>query len=458
MKCPTQILFIASRSDIAGGENYLLSVMRHLDRERYRPLVVLPGHGEFGKALDRVGVETVVLESPSGFLRPAAPWYRLVMGLDERVGRIADIIRTRNVEIVHTNSNMRLEGALAARMLGIHHVYLAHIEFQPNLPIFERFPISQDSFAQLMGDLSTRVVAVSQSVASALIPPVAPEKVTVIHNGLDLETFDSAMASANGNLRHELGLSNDAILVASIGRVHPDKGNDFLVQVASQVTRQAENVHFVHAGGDDDKVFADKLRSEVKTLALNGQFHFLGFRQDVPRILAESDIFVLSSRREGHPFVLLEAMASGCAPVATRCGGVEDTVVPEKTGMLVDIGDTVGMTQAVMTLVRDANLRAAIAAAARADVRARFDAKRCVTALMDVYDVVLKAPRSVVGSIAIDMFLRAAHEIGTLGSKVTEMEERLRQVEHLAQSVRQNPLYRVARHVKQWFRAPSGEM
>src|SRR5258706_8557016 len=128
------VLFIASRSDIAGGENYLLSVMRHLDQKLYQPLVVLPGQGEFETALNRLGIETIVVDSPYGFLRPVAPWYRLVKGLDERVGRIAEIIRARNVAIVHTNSNMRLEGALAARMLGVHHLYLAHIGFQPNMP------------------------------------------------------------------------------------------------------------------------------------------------------------------------------------------------------------------------------------------------------------------------------------------------------------------------------------
>src|SRR5215471_2002132 len=95
-----QTLFIASRSDIAGGENYLLSVMRHLDKERYRPLVVLPGHGEFEKALERLGIETVVIDAPYGFLRPPAPWYRLVKGLDDRVRRIAEIIQERNVALV----------------------------------------------------------------------------------------------------------------------------------------------------------------------------------------------------------------------------------------------------------------------------------------------------------------------------------------------------------------------
>lgn len=450
-----RVLFVASRGDIAGGENYLLSVMRHLDGAHYQPLVVLPGHGEFEIALDRLGVETVIVDASYGFLRPAASWYRLIKELDERVRRVAEIIQERKVQLVHTNSNMRLEGALAARLLGIHHVYVAHIEFQPNMPIFERLPISPSSYAQLMGDLSTRIVAVSRSVAGGLVPPLTLDKVQVIHNGLEFDTFEQT--TSHRTLRHELGLAADSILVASIGRIHPDKGNDMFVQAAFQAMRQMKNIHFLHAGSDDDAPFAEKLRADVKTLGLNGQFHFLGFRQDVPRILAESDIFVLSSRREGHPFVLLEAMASGCAPVATRCGGVEDTVVQGETGLLVDVGDTTGIAEAILRLAGNAKLRQTVAAAAKTDVRARFDAKASIKALMDVYNEALKAPMPVAGSIAVDMFLRASHEIGALGLKVTELEDRLRQVEHLANNLRGNPLYRAARRASHWFRPTVNE-
>jgi glycosyltransferase involved in cell wall biosynthesis len=453
MNDPKQILFIASRADIAGGEVYLLNVMRHLDRERFAPFVVLPRLGEFSAALNRDGIENAVVESEYGWVGAPLAWYRLVEGLDARVRRVREIIRERNVELVHTNSNMILEGALAACLEGVHHVYLAHIEFQPNMPIFERFSIDQASFAHLMGDLSTRVVAVSKSVADALVPPIAKEKVQVIHNGLELKEFESTSATRNGDLRHELGLPADSILVTSIGRIHPDKGHDDLVRCASKVVGQTNNVHFLHAGEDDDKPFADQLRADVRVAGIDNRFHFLGYRRDVPHLLAESDIFVLSSRREGHPFVLLEAMASGCASVATRCGGVEDTVTNGKTGLVVSIGDTAEMTEAVVRLANDTVLRTAIASAAREDLRARFDVKTSVAALMNVYDEVLRSPKPMSGSVGVDLFLRATNELGTLGLKVTEMEERLRQVEHLAQHVRDNLIYKAARRLKQGFRS-----
>jgi glycosyltransferase involved in cell wall biosynthesis len=213
-----------------------------------------------------------------------------------------------------------------------------------------------------------------------------------------------------------------------------------------------KEVHFFHAGEDDDKPFANEIRGRVKDLGLENQFHFLGRRSDVPRLLTESDIFVLSSRREGHPFVLLEAMAGGCACVATRCAGVEDTVKDRETAFLVEIEDSSAMAAAVIKLVRDGELRKRLGSAARKEVRTRHDAKASVAALMSEYEEILSTSPPAAGSVAVDLFVRAAHELGSLGAKVTEMEERLRQVEHLAQNLRSNPIYASARRVKRWFR------
>jgi glycosyltransferase involved in cell wall biosynthesis len=450
---PSKVLFVASRSDIAGGEVYLLNVMRHLDRSRFQPLIAVPGEGSFSEALAQDRVETIVMDADYGWLRPPTAWYRFLNGFDDRVRRFRGLIRDRGIDLVHTNSNMILEGALAARSEGVHHLYLAHIEFQPNMPIYERVPISRASFARLMGELSSRVIAVSRGVASALVPPLSPELVRVILNGLDFEEYDRVAQLGRGELRRELGLPPDALLIASVGRLHPDKGNDILVRCAAEVVRQAKpkEVHFFHAGEDDDKPFANEIRGRVKDLGLENQFHFLGRRSDVPRLLTESDIFVLSSRREGHPFVLLEAMAGGCACVATRCAGVEDTVKDRETALLVEIEDSSAMAAAVVELVRDGELRKRFGTAARKEVRTCHDAKASVATLMSEYEEILSTSPPTAGSVAVDLFVRAAHELGSLGAKVTEMEERLRQLEHLAQNLRSNPIYTSARRVKRWF-------
>lgn len=448
-----KILFISSRGDASGGgENYLLSVMRHLDRQRFRPIVVLPWDGNLHASLEDLDVEVVIQEANDGWLLQPRPWYRLLRGLQERVHSLAAMIRDKRISLVHTNSNIRLEGALASHLAGVHHIYLAHIERQTEMPIYQRFPLDQASFAHLMGELSTRIVAVSKSVAKTLSPPVPASQIQIIHNGLEMETFDAAVASVNGSLRRELGLPNDTLMVTAVGRICKDKGFDILLMAAARVLKMIPEVHFLLVGGEDEKALAEDLRRQAVVHGITQNIHFLGFREDVPRILTESDIFVLSSRIEGHPYVLLEAMACGCSVVATRCAGVEETVMDGETAYVVEIEDIVAMSNAIIALIKDPEQRKKVGTNARQHIRACFEAKVSVQAIMAVYDEILAEPTPLPGSIAVDFFLQAANEIGTLGLQVNALDERLRQVEHLARQIKENPLARWVRRILHLWR------
>ena len=123
------ILYIASRTDIAGGEVYLQDVFAHLDRARFTPIVVVPGKGAFSDRLETLGIECFVSEVDYGWLKPPMPWYRFLAGLPGRVRHLSREMRARDIALVHTNSNMILEGALAARLAGVHHMTVVHIPF-----------------------------------------------------------------------------------------------------------------------------------------------------------------------------------------------------------------------------------------------------------------------------------------------------------------------------------------
>ena len=177
--------------------------------------------------------------------------------------------------------------------------------------------------------------------------------------------------------------------------------------------------------------------------------HLLGFRSDVPRILAEADLFALTSRSEGGPYVLIEAMACGCACVASRCGGfVEHIIHPGETGFLVNYGDASATANHLLELLRNSAMRTRIADAGKALVFAgEFDVRNSVSKLMGVYHEMFDEPPPTPGSYAVDMFLQSATEIGYLGEKITNMEERLRKAERAAQLLLDNPLVRLARQI-----------
>lgn len=441
------VLFIASRADIAGGEKYLLSVLRHLDQARYVPLVVLPGEGTFKVELDALGVESLVLPGNYTWLQPPQEWYPFLQNIPPRVRTLSALIQQRGVALVHTNSNQILEGALAAKLCGVHHIYLAHIEFQGNLPIFERFPLSQPSFGALMGELSSRVIAVSNQVADSLRPNLRADQLQVIHNGLELEAFDCAVARKSDAFRRELGLDASAVLVTAVGRVHPDKGFDLLVEAAAQVLAIAPQAHFAIIGGTDSADYLRNLQARIEALGLSGSVHMVPFRKDVPDLLVQSDVFVLSSRREGHPFVLLEAMACGCPTVATRCGGVEETVTEGETGFTVPLGDVAALAARIAELVGDSELRSRFGAAGFRRVREQFSAPRMVTALQDAYTAVLANERPRAGSVATEFFQQACTEFGALGTEVTALKMRMKRVERAAELLFDNPLVLAVRRL-----------
>jgi len=443
---PKNILFISSSSDIAGGENYLLTAIRFLDRERFNPIVMVPGEGDFHNELTKLGIESFILKMNYGWLTPPEEWYQHLSDIPSRVRNLTDLIHKKNIALVHTNSNIILEGALAARLAGVHHLFLAHLEFLPHNPIFQRFTLDGCSYSQLMGDLSSHIIAVSQSVAQSYSPPLDQKRIQVINNGLEFEKFDHAVENIDGSLRSELGLSDDTVIVAAAGRVHPDKGFDYYVEAAGLVIPQNPKIHFLLMGKDEKFDFCEALRYRVKELNISDNFHFLGQRSDVPKILAETDVFVLSSRVEGHPFVLLEAMACACASIATRCGGVEETVTDE-TGYIIDIGDIPALASAITKLADDPDLRNKMALSARARVKNHFEARSCIQSLANAYEMILSQPEPKPGSYAIDLFLQALTENGYLGKQVVQLNDRVRNLEHLADKFWKNPIYRLAKKI-----------
>lgn len=443
----TNILIISSRADIAGGENYLLSCFRYLDRSRYHPIVWLPGDGAFRAALEQAEVEYVIEPVDYGWLKPPRPWYEFLSGLPGRVRRIANLIREREIQIVHTNSNMILEGALAARISGVLHLFLAHIDFQSNLPVYQRLPLDADSFARLMDDLSAGILAVSGYVRDTLCPPLSRERVTVVNNGLEMACYDAALATRDVSLRQSLGLADDAIIVVAAGRVTEDKGFDLLIEAAGQLCPAHPKTVFLLCGSVESPDYQSALLQRIEQLGLEDCVRLLGRRDDLPTVMVQSDVFVLSSRREGHPYVLLEAMACNLPAVATRCGGVDETVVEGETGFVVPIGSAQALAERLSPLVVDAELRMRMGQAAGRHVREHFTAAQTAQGLFDMYEHLLAQPAPIAGSYSVDLLLQAAEEYGYLGERLTALEERIKKTERAAELLLDNPFMRLMRRV-----------
>lgn len=449
----TNILILSSRSNIGGGgEQYIQNIVRYIDRNRFNPIVAIPDEGSLRPALEAQNVTVACLNINNGWLKPKQNWYLALSNLQDNVHRIVDFIKKNNIELVHTNSNIRWEGALAANLCGIHHIYAIRVDFDPTLHVYSHFPLQNASFAQLMTSLSSRILSVSQQCADSLSPPIPSDKIRIINNGLDSTKYDRLFSSIKPcNIRTELGIPENTPLITAAGRISPDKGFDVYLQAANAILKIHPKTHFLLAGADENKHFSDTLKRSALNQQIHEHFHFLGFRKDIAEILVESDIFVLSSRHEGQSNALLEAMACECAIIATRCSGVEDVIVDNINGILVEIGNVESLTTALTQLISQPQKRKTLAYSAREHIKRHFQIQDKVEQLMQLYDETLALPKPSAGNPAVTLLLQAAKELGTLGIHNQELEFRLRNLERLAKLITENPLMNFFRVLKKRF-------
>ncbi|WP_300156369.1 glycosyltransferase family 4 protein [Solidesulfovibrio sp.] len=216
-----------------------------------------------------------------------------------------------------------------------------------------------------------RLVAVSPELARASVERdhVAPGKVAVIENGVDVERYARAQGRA---FREELALGPGEALVGMVGRLEAIKGPDVLLEAFTALAGRFPGARLAYVG---EGGLGEALRARSQALGLAARVRFLGSRSDIPQVMSGLDILVLPSLSEGLPLALLEGMAAGRAVVATAVGRVPGIVRPAwegENGRLVPPGDVRALARTLMTLLGDAPLRARLGRAAQDFVARRY--------------------------------------------------------------------------------------
>lgn len=228
------------------------------------------------------------------------------------------------------------------------------------------------------------VIAVSGVVADSIgrarfgaQPPV-----TIVHHGTDLRRIVSYTPEQRVEQRERLGLHPDARIVGSVGNFTPKKNQDMLLRALARTN----DIHLVLVGSGP---LEDELRATVERLALTDRVTFLGSRDDVLEILPLFDVFALSSRFEGFPIALVEAMATSLPCVTTGAGGIAEIVVDEESGLLVPDDDDEAMAAALVRALDPAQARALARGARQA--ASTLDLSEAVMAMTERYDRALGA-------------------------------------------------------------------
>jgi glycosyltransferase involved in cell wall biosynthesis len=297
---------------------------------------------------------------------------------------LARLARRIGADLIHTNMEVVLDGALAARWLGLPHVlhYRGNSLDQP-APVF-------DALTWIWTALSDRVFCISDATATIFTKRNRASKVETLYNPIDLAAFSGAARSAA--VRASLGAGDEEILVGTVGRIHPRKDLETFVRAAALAGRARPRARFVVVGapeGPAEETYLSHLRATAASLGVSDRLLFAGARRDMPAVFQALDVFVLSSRHEGFGRVVAEAMAAGIPAVVTREGALPELVSEGTSGLCAAATDAQDFAAQIETLVDTPALRAALGSAARSRAR-DFDAIACAQRVMATYRTLIR--------------------------------------------------------------------
>ncbi len=365
---PVSILFAIPNFITAGSGRAMLNIIERLDRERFAPAVcVARKGGDLDKAVDQMGIPFI--EAP--FTVPSKPYISLL----SRARMVAHVFRPYEFALWHSfHYADDYTEAIIARLAGAR----AWMYTKKNMSWGGRA-------WKLRSLLATRVATQNNDMLRDFFPKFPyKDKTRLIQRGVDTKVFKPGVAKRLA-LRQKLDIPTDAVVVSVVAHLLPVKGHPTLLRALAH----AREAHLLLAGKSLDVEYVDHLQCLCKDLDISGRVHFLGGVEDVPALLAETDIFVLPTwarwRMEGCPVALLEAMACGVACIATDIPGSRDLIEHEVSGLLVPPEDFDAMTKAVRMLSENQDFRQRLGSSARKRVVQNFTIEREVADHEEMY-------------------------------------------------------------------------
>jgi len=394
---PQRVLRVITRLNIGGPAIQAVSLSAGLVREGFDTLLVHgrlgPDEGDMSYLLANQPVHTLHLPALQRRPRPVADLWTFA--------RLLRIIARFRPDIVHTH--MAKAGLLARaaavfynvvhpwrRRIVLVHTYHGHVFEGYFSNAVTRVFIALE---RLLARDTDALIAVSPRVHDDLIARYhigARERFVVAPLGFELDAFAEVDDRTRAAARRDLGIPPGAPVVTTVGRLTAIKNQMLFLDAAARITSRVGSAVFLIVG--DGELRAD-LERGARERGIAGRVRFLGWRRDLPAIHAASDVFAITSLNEGTPVALIEAMAAGVAAVGTDVGGVRDVIVDESMGIVVPAGDPAAMAAAINGLLDDPAGRAAMAAAARRSVLARYTFAKLTEGIASLYRGLLDARR-----------------------------------------------------------------
>jgi glycosyltransferase involved in cell wall biosynthesis len=377
MQAPVNVLYLIRTWAMGGSHAIVRSLLRELPKDRFTIKTAVfdsPSGGDdvFAEVLRRDGHEV---------LDERIPWQSRLAWFKAR-DALEAILREHDIGLLHTHDPH--SNVLAG--LGRKRWPCACVA-SPYGWWTRLFPLRSRAYIRIERDLALpnfdRVITVSQDMAARILRgPTPPDRLRVIHTGVRPEAFLSSRD--RGDIRREMGLPEDAVVVGTASRIYIEKGHRFLLDAAARLIPHFPRLRFLIVG--EGPLRAD-LERQCRRLGIADRVLFTGYYEDLPAALKAMDVFTLPSvLDEGFPTALLEAQAAGLPVVASNVGGTHETLSVDETGLLVPKRDARALAEALARLLDDAEIRRQMGAAARDFVTRSFTTDRMMAQIAETYE------------------------------------------------------------------------
>jgi glycosyltransferase involved in cell wall biosynthesis len=375
-----------------GGEFLTLHLITHLRKDIFYPILIYAEDGIIVKEIKKSDIESVnfpLNKNITGIypreIKLYNPififtfiWYLLTRG---SIFRLKKILKEHNIHLIYCADNLsKLIGGIAGKVAGIKVVAHCHDDFKEySLGVVIKI------FYMLLLD---KILAVSEKVRTFFVinGRISPKAITV-YNGIDTKYFDPK--NVKDNIREELSLDKDSVVIGSIGVLEKDKGQRYLFEAIARLKEEGINnlICLVCGTGPEEA----NLKKFVQESGLKGEIIFLGFRNDMPKILKMLDILVITSLTiESFSMAAVEAMSMKVPVIATKVGGLPEVVVDGETGLLIPPGDVDALCRSIKNLVKHPDMRLKMGKAGRERVLERFTIEENVRRTEGIFLNILK--------------------------------------------------------------------
>jgi len=377
----TRVLYFIGTLNIGGAERQLVELASHIDR-RFEPAVCcLFERGPLAAHLERAGVPVFSADINSVRDKHGLARVKAVLRLPLDLIRAWRLIRCYRPAVLHAVLfHAYIIGAFLGRLAGVPVVVagrrsLGH--FKRDRPMLRRI----ENVANWLTDA---IVANSEAVREDTITSegLAPDRIEVIYNGIELECYASTVSHA---LRNTLGIG-DGPVVLVVANLIPYKGHQYFLRAWVRIRERFPDASALLCG---DGPARPALEAEARQLGVADSVRFLGTRADVPALLAQADVLVHPSTEEGFCNALIEAMAAGRPVVATDVGGNTEAVVAGETGLIVPARDAARLAEATIDVLARHDRGRAMGDAGRRRAMAAFDRRQMVARYEALYERLL---------------------------------------------------------------------